>query len=194
MYNTLNSEQKNWVDSIFAALTLDEKIGQLVNEHGGNFLLKNAEPVEWLRKYPVGSLFCGSEVIDVAATKLNAMHSLEQVVTAAALKTPMLLSGDFENGIGGNIDGFTRMPRLMGAAATFEPDDYYRYGHIIGSEARALDIRWAFGPVSDLNLNRENPVSNIRTAGGVTGVPVGAIGKPLASVAGCAPACPGGGN
>lgn len=39
------------------------------------------------------------------------------------------------------------------------------FGRIIAEECRTLNIRWAFGPVSDLNLNRENPITYTRCPG-----------------------------
>ena len=69
----------------------------------------------------------------------------------------MLYCGDFEDGLGSAVRGFTTMPRLMGLSATFDPELAYEHGRIIAEEAACLNIRWGFGPVADLNLNRDNP-------------------------------------
>ncbi len=165
MLEKLTAKQQQWVDETFAKLTLDEKIGQLVNETGGSILRKKGDAGEWFRKYPIGSIFTGSEVIDSFSEKRAIGARLTQAVEAAKLTVPMLYSGDFENGLGANIEGFTVMPRMMGVSSTFSRQDCYDYGKVIGTEGRAMNIRWGFGPVSDLNLNRENPVTNIRSAG-----------------------------
>lgn len=164
MLEKMTRAQKKWVDTIFHSLTEDEKIGQMVDERGPCIMSRGIQAVEWLKKYPVGCIFTGSEVIDSFSEKNGVPSTLQQMVSSADLKVPVLFNGDFENGIGGGIEGFTAMPRTMGLAATFSEKDYYDYGRIIGTEGRALNIRWGFGPVADLNLNRENPVTNIRSA------------------------------
>lgn len=165
MFNRLDKHKQAWVEAVFATLTADEKIGQLVNESVRNLSRRVSDPIAWLKQYPVGSLFGGAEIIDPFAAKSDSLLSITDAVAQAGLKAPMLYSGDFESGIGAQIEGYTAMPRLMGLGATFSVDDAYAYGRVIGSEGRALNIRWAFGPVADLNLNRENPVVNIRSVG-----------------------------
>ena len=165
MFERLNEKQKSQVLNILNSMTTDEKIGQLVNEHA-DFLMKKVEnPIEFLRKYPVGSIFTGSEIIDSFANGVAETSKIQDIIKKADLKIPMLFSGDFENGIGGQIDGFTVMPRTMGLSATFSEQDSYDFGKVIGTEGTALDIRWCFGPVVDLNTNPGNPVTNIRSAG-----------------------------
>ncbi len=164
MFNQLNEKQKQWVMSVFNSLSEDEKIGQLDNDLASYIMERSDKPSEWLKKYPVGSIFTGSEIIHEYAAGLGETTTIQEVVKNANLTVPMLFSGDFENGIGGQIGKFTAMPRTMGLAASSSEQDYYDFGKVIGTEGRALDIRWGFGPVSDLNLNRENPVINIRSA------------------------------
>ena len=164
MYKKLTPEQKKCVDKIFRSLTLEEKIGQLVNDRGSQIMGK-PDPVSWLKEYPVGSIFTGSEVIEAHVAGTGRTSSMQKSVEDASLRIPMLYCGDFENGIGGGIRGYTAMPRTMGVSATFSEKDYFDYGSVISSEARTLNIRWCFGPVSDINFNRENPVINIRSAG-----------------------------
>ncbi len=162
MFEKLTEKERAWVDKTFETMSLDEKIGQMVNETGA-FVMKHPDPVKWLKRYPLGSIFTGSEIIDSFAAQSGTTTSLQETVDRAGLKIPMLYSGDFESGIGAQIEGFTAMPRTMGLSAAFSDKASYEYGKVIGSEGRALNIRWGFGPVSDLNLNRENPVTNIRS-------------------------------
>lgn len=164
MFNQLTEKQKQWVLRVFESLTEDEKIGQMDNELGSSIMNSGMAPSEWLKKYPLGSIFTGSEIIHEYSAGFGATTNIQAVVKKAGLTVPMLFSGDFESGIGGQIKKFTAMPRTMGLAASTSEQDYYDYGKVIGTEGRALNLRWGFGPVSDLNLNRENPVINIRSA------------------------------
>ena len=165
MFEKLNTEQRKWVERTFQALSEDEKIGQLVNERGTYVMNRDIPTAEWLKKYPVGSIFTGSEIIESFAAGAGMTASLQETVASAGLKVPVLYSGDFENGIGAQIDGYTVMPCTMGLSATFSEKDSYDFGKVIGSEGRALDIRWGFGPVADLNTNPNNPVTSIRSTG-----------------------------
>ena len=164
MLKALTAEQKRWVEETLASMSEDQKIGQMVNERG-NIIRGKENPVEWLKKYPVGSIFTGAEIIDAFIEGVRATTSLQRIVEEAALPIPAVFSGDFENGIGGQISEFTRLPRTMGISATFSETDSYDFGKVIGSEAVAVDVRWCVSPVADLNLNRENPVVNTRSTG-----------------------------
>lgn len=165
MYNKLNNEQALWVDKIFSTMTLAEKIGQLVCENNSDFHLRVNDMEEWLRKYPVGNLFVGAEVIDTSSSRQEELSRAIKLLKKLS-RIPASICGDFERGIGGSIQGnFTSLPDLMALSATNDPHLAYEYGRIIAEEGRLLGLNWAFGPVSDLNLNHENPVSNVRTAG-----------------------------
>jgi beta-N-acetylhexosaminidase len=163
MFESLNASQRDWVERTFASLTTEQKLGQIVCEDSGAFS-RVPNPQDWLAKYPVGSMYLGAEVIDPNAIALAAVKQITSKVDAS-VHIPMLYCGDFEDGVGSAIGGYSTMPRIMGLSATFDPGLAYEYGRIIAEESRSLNIRWAFGPVSDLNLNRENPIVNARCAG-----------------------------
>ncbi len=163
MIELLNENQRNWVERTFASLSTEQKLGQMVCEESGAFANVN-DYQEWLAKYPVGSMFLGAEVIDSNAAALEAVKKITSKVDGN-VNIPMLYCGDFEDGVGSAIGGYSTMPRIMGLSATFDPALAYEYGRIIAEECRSLNIRWAFGPVSDLNLNRDNPITNTRCAG-----------------------------
>jgi beta-N-acetylhexosaminidase len=163
MFWNIAENKKTWVNGQISAMTFDEKIGQLVCEPSYAYN-KVQNQREWLRKYPVGSVFVGSEVIDDQAEKdavvrkcINSVQSMSRI--------PTLFCGDFEHGIGSSITGFTRLPDVMALGATHDADLAYEYGRIIAEEAKMFDVRWAFGPVSDLNVNHLNPVTNVRAIG-----------------------------
>jgi len=164
MYDSLNREQKAWVDRAFAQMDERQKIGQLVCERGHYLREEVKTPAAWLKEYPVGFLFVGSEVIQLQTENVGDVNRVTEY-TKGASHVPVVYCGDFERGIGDNIGGYTLLPRLMALSAAFSEKDAYEYGRIIGEEANQLNIRWAFGPVSDLNVNRDNPVTNVRCSG-----------------------------
>ena len=74
MLKKLTKKQQAWVESTFRKLTLNEKIGQLVNERGSYVMSRDLPAEKWLKKYPVGSIFTGSEIIEAYAGKDATLH------------------------------------------------------------------------------------------------------------------------
>lgn len=161
MFETLDTIKRDWVEEHFAQMTTEEKLGQMICERHPD--LKKVEDLEtWCNKYPIGSLFVGAEIIDPFAKQADGESVIVKTINDTG-KIPLLLCGDFEWGIGDNIKGFTRLPNMMALGATRDPELAFQYGQVIAEEASYLDIRWSLSPVADVNMNRENPVTNIRS-------------------------------
>ncbi len=161
--NRLNQAQADWVRRTLDGLTLEQKIGQLVCERD-NFLLKQPDLAGWLKKYPVGSVFVGAEIIQ---TDLDHTAKIRDSVTAvnAAARTPVLFCGDFEHGVGSEVSGLTRLPDLMALGAADDARLAREYGAVIAREGLSLGVRWSFSPVADLNQEINSWVVNQRAAG-----------------------------
>ena len=86
-------------------LSLREKIGQMVqfNSRNVNFLREKMSDAEIMARYPFGSYFSGSDVIDLIGHRIRGQEKLESVKAAA--KIPLLIAGDLENGAGGESAG-----------------------------------------------------------------------------------------
>ncbi len=77
-------------------------------------------------------------------------------------KIPILITSDFENGCGSMLKGLTELPYMMSLGATNSEQLAYDYGKATALEARSVGANWTFSPVCDLNLNRRNPLVNVR--------------------------------
>ena len=75
---------------------------------------------------------------------------------------PMLVTSDFENGCGSMLKGLTALPYMMSLGATNSEENAYNYGKTTALEARSVGANWSLSPVCDLNLNRRNPLVNVR--------------------------------
>jgi len=75
---------------------------------------------------------------------------------------PPLITSDFENGCGSMVKGLTPLPYLMGLGATNDEQLAYDYGKATALEALSIGANWTFSPVADLNINRRNPLVNVR--------------------------------
>ena len=113
----------------------------------------------------VGAAFFFGEIITEADEMGldQARETLAQYIDNARI--PMLITSDFENGCGSMLKGLTPMPYLMGLGATNSEEIAYNYGKATALEARSVGANWSFSPVCDLNINRRNPLVNVRGIG-----------------------------
>ncbi len=77
-------------------------------------------------------------------------------------RIPILLTSDFENGCGSMLKGLTPLPYLMSLGATNCEEVAYDYGKATALEARSVGANWTFSPICDLNINKRNPLVNVR--------------------------------
>ncbi len=134
-------------------LTLEEKILQTKI-----VLMKKGEAVD----EKVGGAFFGGQIITEADEA--GLDELRKIVKELVDKSdiPPLVTSDFENGCGSMIKGLTELPYMMGLGATNDEKLAYDYGKVTAIEARSIGANWTFSPVSDLNLNKRNPLINVR--------------------------------
>jgi beta-N-acetylhexosaminidase len=157
-----------WVEATLASMTVDEKVGQLIIPATvGMFLSQDSDGFKEIQRnileFHVGGyhmLGDTSRLHDPAGVALliNHMQGLARV--------PLMITADFEGGVGYRYQGATRLPRAMAIGATGNEDLAYQAGRIAGEEARAIGVGVNFYPVVDVNNNPRNPIINIRSFGG----------------------------
>jgi beta-N-acetylhexosaminidase len=130
----------------------------LVRDHhvGGIHVFGGRQPVpRVLLNRTYGSVTLGDPL--VAATLLNRLQRASAV--------PLLVSGDFESGVGFRMRGATLFPRAMAFGAAGDERLAREAGRITAVEGRALGVHVNFAPVVDVNSNPKNPVINTRSFG-----------------------------
>lgn len=110
----------------------------------------------------VGAAFFFGEIITEAdEMRLNAArNTIKQYIDNADI--PILITADFENGCGSMLKGLTPLPYLMSLGATNSEKIAYDYGKATALEALSVGANWSFSPVCDLNINKRNPLINVR--------------------------------
>jgi beta-N-acetylhexosaminidase len=157
-------KQQQWVDKTLRAMTLDEKIGQMLIPAGppsGGFRSAESDEFQTIRRNIVEFHAGGYHTFggDPAAVALmiNEMQRLAKI--------PLLITADLEGGPGYVLFGATRLPLAMSMGATGDPRLAYEAAKLTAQEARAIGIDVNFYPVADVNNNPQNPVINIRSFG-----------------------------
>ena len=128
------------VDELLGKMTLDEKIGQLVQYSAGQATGPTSgrtDDRDMVRKGQVGSLF--------NVTSAHATNELQHIaVEESRLHIPLLFGLDV-------IHGFrTTFPLNLGLAATWDPGIVEKASHVAAQEASAAGVRWTFSPMVDI--------------------------------------------
>jgi len=137
------------VSALLAQLSLEEKVGQLIQADIGNI-----KP-EDLRRYPVGSILAGGSTPplgadDRAPTRAwidtaRAFRSVSLEARAGHVPVPVIFGIDAVHG-NNNIVGATLFPHNIGLGAMHDPALMRAIGAATATEVAASGIDWAFGP------------------------------------------------
>ncbi|WP_224490186.1 glycoside hydrolase family 3 N-terminal domain-containing protein [Robertkochia flava] len=152
-------KQSQWVDSVYNAMTLDERIGQLfmVQAFSNKEKSYNETIESLIRDYHIGGIIFtkGGPVRQAELT--NAWQELS--------KTKMLIALDAEWGLSMRLDSTFAYPYNMAMGAVQNNDLIEAAGKRIGEHCKRLGVHVNFGPVVDVNTNPDNPIIGNRSFG-----------------------------
>ncbi len=151
----LDDSQNRWVEETLSSLTTEEKIGQLFS------LVTYTDDIDVIEKfatvYHVGGVMCRQMDINTLISTISLLQGKSKI--------PMLISANLEAGASGVCSDATKVGCQMAIAAGPGPEGAALLGNICGKEGSALGVNWAFAPVSDIDFNFRNPITNTRTYG-----------------------------
>ncbi len=150
--------EKQWVDSVFNSLSLDQKIGQLFmvatySDHRAD----KRHFDNLIQNYNIGGLIFFQGGPHRQAKLTNHYQSLAKV--------PLLIGIDGEWGLGMRLDSIADFPKQMTLGAIQDDSLVYKMGLTIGQQCQRMGIHVNFAPVTDINSNPQNPVIGIRSFG-----------------------------
>ena len=151
-----------WVDSTLAAMSLEEKVGQVIMPGAyGHYLSTDSDEyarvVRYVQEWKVGGLIMFQGDVYEEAIAINRLQGLAKI--------PLLIAGDFERGLAMRVRRGTYFPDTMAVGATGKPEFAYKAAYAIAVEGRAIGVHQNYAPVADINTNPDNPVINTRSFG-----------------------------
>ena len=160
-----------WIERTLRSMSVDEKIGQLiVPPVAGGFRNVQSPEFEKIRTQLTQLHLGGMHVFGYSSHRPQAggdaagvallIHDMQRTATI-----PLLITADFEGGVGYIIPGATRFPLAMAIGATGSEELSYAAGKATAEEGRALGVNVDFYPVVDVQNNPANPIINIRSFG-----------------------------
>lgn len=155
----LSQDSRKWVDSVFATLTPDARIGQLIMIAAYSNRDKAFEDTvaNQIKRYNLGGLvfFQGGPVRQAKLT--NRYQAISKV--------PLLLAMDAEWGIGMRLDSVLKFPFQMSLGGIQDDSLIYSMGVEVAKQFKRLGMHVNFAPVVDVNNNANNPVIGFRSFG-----------------------------
>ena len=144
-------------DTSWKSLTLREKIGQtmIVRAYHDAQVEQFGSIENMMRQYPIGGLFVPFWDYLYKPPRDSVIPRIKKAIKAYedAARYPMIVTEDFERGVGSTYSEFTHMPSEMALGAANKPDLANRFGNAIAKEASSMGINWLLHPLTDLNMN-----------------------------------------
>ncbi|MCB9016238.1 MAG: serine hydrolase [Lentimicrobiaceae bacterium] len=154
-----NAAATSWVDSVFATLTPDDRIAQLLmlRAYSNRDSIYVDELSDLVKNVKIGGVcfFQGGPVRQAMVT--NRLQSLS--------RTPLFIAIDGEWGPGMRLDSVSWFPKQLTLGAIHSDSLIYEMGADIARQMKRLGVQINFAPVADVNNNPLNPVINARSFG-----------------------------
>jgi len=148
--------QNQWVDSLYTAMSLDEKIGQL-------FMVDvfskapRADIEKLIEEYHIGGIIFSKGGPQRQAKLTNTYQSKS--------KYPLMIAMDAEWGLAMRLDSTYAFPWNMTLGAIKNKETVNDVALQIAKHCKALGVHINFAPVADVNNNPKNPIIGNRSFG-----------------------------
>ncbi len=157
--NVDREAMNHWTDSVFASLSMDERIGQLFMVIAD---IKTTDQnvqklMRYVREAKIGGVLFHKGTPTDQAYLTNKMQK--------ASKVPLFVSLDGEWGLSMRLNGTTRFPKNMMLGAIEDNLLLRKYGEEVARQCKVMGIHINFAPDLDINSNVDNPVIGIRSFG-----------------------------
>ncbi|WNH12097.1 glycoside hydrolase family 3 N-terminal domain-containing protein [Thalassobellus suaedae] len=157
---TVDAEsQKKWVDSVYASMTLPEKVGQLymVQVMSNQDNATKNKIIKLINTHHIGGIIYSNGGPVKQAKLNNELQTLSKI--------PLLIGMDAEWGLSMRLDSTYAFPWNMTLGAIKDNKLIEETGRQIGEHCKRLGVHFNFAPVVDINTNPLNPIIGNRSFG-----------------------------
>jgi beta-N-acetylhexosaminidase len=145
------------IDTTWKSLSIREKIGQtmIVRAFHKEQVKEFGSIEKMMEKYPIGGIFVPYWDFLYTPPRNQVIPTIKNAISdyENASKYPMIVTEDFERGVGSIYNEFTNMPSEMALGAANQKDLAYKFGNAIAKESNSIGINWLLHPLVDLNMN-----------------------------------------
>jgi beta-glucosidase-like glycosyl hydrolase/CubicO group peptidase (beta-lactamase class C family) len=151
--------QRKWVDSVYASLSLKEKIGQLymVQVMSNQSDASKIKTENLVKNNHIGGVIYSNGGPYRQAKLNNRLQALSKI--------PLLVGMDAEWGLSMRLDSTYAFPWNMTLGAIKDDKLVEKTGQYIGEHCKRLGVHFNFAPVVDINTNPKNPIIGNRSFG-----------------------------
>ncbi|SDB34959.1 beta-glucosidase [Flavobacteriaceae bacterium MAR_2010_188] len=151
--------QTKWVDSIYNAMSLEERIGQL-------FMVQVFSDKDSKHTNEIARLINNSHIGGVIFSTGGPLRQAKLNNQLQAIsKVPLLVGMDAEWGLSMRLDSTFAYPWNMTLGAVKDSDLIEKVGYRIGQHSKRIGVHFNFAPVVDINTNPKNPIIGNRSFG-----------------------------
>lgn len=155
----LDKKAVKYADSLYAKLSMDERIGQLYIV--ALYTNKDQNHISGVRKLveqeKIGGIILMQDDAEQEIALVNEFQKKSRV--------PMLFGIDAEWGLYQRIKTAHKFPWAMTLGAIQDNNLVYEMASKIAEDAKKMGIYWNFAPVVDVNTNPKNPIIGNRSFG-----------------------------
>ena len=155
----LDKKAVRYADSLYAKLSMDERIGQLYIV--ALYTNKDQNHISGVRKLveqeTIGGIILMQDDAEQEIALVNEFQKKSRV--------PMLFGMDAEWGLYQRIKTAHKFPWAMTLGAIQDNNLVYEMASKIAEDAKKMGIYWNFAPVVDVNTNPKNPIIGNRSFG-----------------------------
>jgi beta-N-acetylhexosaminidase len=148
-----------WVDSVLKTLSIDQQIGQCIwiAAWSDRDISHEVETSDIIKKYGIGGIIFFQGTAEKQAELTNYYQKISKV--------PLIFAMDAEWGIGMRLNNVEKFPFQMTLGAIKNDTLIYELGGAVASQFKRMGMQMNLAPVSDININSQNPVINYRSFG-----------------------------
>ena len=153
------SNKNHWVDSVFNALNVEERIGQLfmvtIPAHASSDAVKRIE--DDIKSHEIGGVIFQQETPYHQASVAKRLQSESKI--------PLLVGQEAEWGVGQMVDSTISFPRPLVLGAIKNDSMIYWMGRETARQMKMLGLNLNFGPLADVNNDPDNALISYRSFG-----------------------------